>query len=293
MSAAIYSPALDGTLTDARTREFVTPEGVDLRLVVAEASERAAAFLLDAGIIVGLLVALTIVVLLAAWAGKIPGFAREVFPTIWLLGFFFLRNFYFIGFELSPRAASLGKRILGLRVATRNGGPLTAEAIFARNAMRELEVFLPLMFLIVSGRGIDAWIDVVGILWCALFVFFPLFNRDRLRVGDLVGGTWVVRVPKRGLRIDLADDAAGKSIMFSDSALDAYGIKELTVLEDVLRHRDAATMKAVAARIRGKLGLEAREPDPEFLSAYYAALRGRLEQRLLFGRRRRDKHDTA
>ena len=33
--------------------------------------------------------------------------------------------------------------------------------------------------------------------------------------------------------------------------------------------------------------------DGDFLAAYYAALRERLEQRLLFGHRRRDKHDAA
>ena len=31
--------------------------------------------------------------------------------------------------------------------------------------------------------------------------------------------------------------------------------------------------------------------DEDFLAAYYVALRGRLESRLLFGKRRRDKHE--
>ncbi|HEY1615430.1 MAG TPA: RDD family protein [Rhizomicrobium sp.] len=278
---------------DRRERELVTPEGVDLRLVLADAGERAAAFLLDVVIMAGVLIGLTIVVLIAAWLGKSAKITFEIVPAIWLLGFFLLRNFYFIGFELSPRAASPGKRALGLRVVSRNGGPLTAEAIFARNAMRELEVFLPLTFLVVSASGIDAWITLLGALWCAVFVFFPLFNRDRLRVGDLVGGTWVVHAARRGLRIDLADSSSDSAIKFSAAALDAYGIRELNVLEDVLRSRDPATMKAVAARIRAKIEFAAHEPDAEFLLAYYAALRGRLEQRLLFGRRRRDKHDTG
>ncbi|HEY2445514.1 MAG TPA: RDD family protein [Rhizomicrobium sp.] len=293
MSAAATAFCRDAVSPGVRVRELVTPEGVDLRIALAEASERAGAFLLDAAMIVGSLVALTLVVTLAVLLGGFRGFAREALPVIWLLGFFFLRNFYFMGFELSPRAASPGKRIIGLRVAARNGGALTAEAIFVRNAMRELEVFLPITFMVASAFAVDAWIEIIGIVWCAIFVFFPLLNRDRLRVGDLVGGTWVVRMPKSKLWTDLAVDAAGKRIVFSDAALDAYGIKELNVLEDVLRRRDPATMKAVAARICGKLGLETQEPDAEFLSAYYAALRGRLEQRLLFGRRRRDKHDAV
>jgi hypothetical protein len=54
-------------------------------------------------------------------------------------------------------------------------------------------------------------------------------------------------------------------------------------------------MKAVAARIRKKIDWAADpgERDGDFLAAYYAALRERLEQRLLFGHRRRDKHDAA
>lgn len=275
---------------EQRVRELITPEGVDLRLVLAEASERAAAFLLDIAIILGVLIGFTIAVVLVGAATKFsPG---EILQVLWFLVSFFLRNFYFMAFELTPRAATPGKRIMGLRVTTRDGGPLTAEAIFARNAMRELEVFLPLSFLMSAGFGVDAWINVIGILWCAVFVFFPLFNKDRLRVGDLVGGTWVVRVPKRVLDIDLARNE-GHGNAFTQAALDAYGIKELNVLEDVLRRKDPAVMSAVAARIRTKIGVAAGQPDLEFLQAYYTALRGRLESRLLFGRRRRDKFDKA
>ena len=51
---------------DARARrEFVTPEGVDLRLRIGDASERAAAFLLDAAIIIGGMIGLTILAILA------------------------------------------------------------------------------------------------------------------------------------------------------------------------------------------------------------------------------------
>jgi hypothetical protein len=52
-------------------------------------------------------------------------------------------------------------------------------------------------------------------------------------------------------------------------------------------------MEAVAARIRKKIGFQPSVPDGEFLAAYYIALRGRLESRLLFGRRRRDKYEPV
>jgi hypothetical protein len=170
----------------------------------------------------------------------------------------------------------------------RDGGPLTAEAIFTRNATRELELFLPLSLLSAPGIGVDAWVALMGIIWCCVFVFFPLFNKDRLRVGDLVGGTWVVRAPKRVLDADLAASPSGT---FTNEALDAYGVKELNVLEDILRRNDLSVVAAVAMRIRTKIGVSADTPDLEFLQSYYTALRGRLESRLLFGRRRRDKFD--
>src|SRR5690348_8382062 len=141
----------------------------------------------------------------------------EYIGAVWLLGFFVLRNFYFTAFELTLRAATPGKRITGLRVAMRDGSPLTANAVFVRNAMRELEVFLPLTFLVTRGSGVDAWISLVGLAWCAIFVFFPLFNRDRLRIGDLVAGTWVVVAPKRVLDVELS--GGGPQIAFSPAAL--------------------------------------------------------------------------
>jgi uncharacterized RDD family membrane protein YckC len=278
-------------IADLRQRELVTPEGVDLRLVLADVGERAAAFLLDMAIMAGILVAMTLLAVGAGIAAKFR--SAEFIGSIWLLVWFFLRNFYFMAFELSPRAATPGKRAQGLRVAARNGGPLTAEAIFARNAMREIEVFLPLSFVSGAGGGVDSWIAIAGLVWSGIFLFFPLFNRDRLRVGDLVAGTWVVRSPRRMLDVDLAAAVTDIEVVFTTAQLDAYGIKELSVLEDVLRRSDLETMKAVASRIKKKTDFVGNVPDAVFLRAYYKGLRGRLESRLLFGRRRKDKHDTA
>ncbi len=281
-------------------RAFVTPEGVDLRLNIGDAGQRAAAFLLDAAIIIGVLIAFTIASAFALGAGA--SFAGvtgvEMVAVIWLIVFFLLRNFYFTAFELSAAAATPGKRAMGLRVASRDGGRLRAEAVFARNAMRELEVFLPLSVLFARSQegGVEGWMYLLSFVWAAIFVFFPLFNKDRLRVGDLVGGTWVVRTPRRKLIRDMADDGAGRMAAydFTPAQVDAYGAKELHVLETVLRQGDRKTRRDVADRIAKKIGWTRgpHDTDRDFLSAYYAALRGRLEQRLLMGVRRRDKHDV-
>jgi uncharacterized RDD family membrane protein YckC len=279
-------------------RRMVTPEGLDLRLTLASAGERASAFLLDGVIIVIALVVLSILALAASTAMRDDG--REVVAMIWLLGAFLLRNGYFVLFELSDRAATPGKRALGLRVVARDGGRLTTEAIFVRNALRELEVFLPLTVFGVSamaGEAVAGPALLLGLLWSGTFLLFPLFNADRLRVGDMVAGTWVVRAPRARLLADLSEDGARNlpRFAFTPDQTAAYGVKELEILEEVLRRRDAQAMKAVAARIRGKIDFlqPPGETDEAFLAAYYAALRARLEHRLLFGHRRRDKFDKA
>jgi uncharacterized RDD family membrane protein YckC len=277
-------------------RPFVTPEGVDLRLTVAAYTERMTAFILDVLILLAALIVFTIVTGLTASATK-SRFGGEAALLIWLLGAFVLRNFYFIGFELRGTAATPGKRALGLRVIARDGGRLTADAVFARNAMRELEVFLPASFIFARGMGVDAALIALGAVWSGVFVIFPLFNRDRLRLGDLAAGTMVIKAPKTALRPDLLQDAPATvgGVAFTTAQLDAYGIKELHVLEQVLRRGDRRTLADVARRIRTKIAWEGPTdaPDRTFLAAYYSALRGRLETQALFGRRRKDKYDTT
>ena len=279
---------------DARfSRPFVTPEGIDLRLVLAQGSERASAFIIDVVIMGVALAALTIAILFAflGMGSVLP----QLLGIVWLLGFFLLRTFYFTGFELGGRAATPGKRILGLRVVARDGGPLTAAAIVTRNALRELEVFVPLSFLAyrASESEADLWTGIAGLAWAGMFAFFPLFNRDRMRMGDLLAGTWVVRAPRRKLALPVvAEPAAGSGFAFTPAQLDAYGEFELQTLADVLRRHDVGALKTVAAQIRRKIGWTA-DPgdDAAFLNAYYAALCAKLERGILFGRKRRDKND--
>ena len=140
---------------------------------------------------------------------------------------------------------------------------------------------------------VDAWIYLLGLVWCCVFLLFPLFNRDRMRIGDIVAGTWVVRAPKRMLAADLAGASELASFVFTQAQVDAYGIKELSVLETVLRDGNPETIEAVAARIRAKIGVRDGLRDQEFLAVYYRALRARLETRMLFGRRKRDKFDVT
>ncbi len=267
-------------------RRFVTPEGVDLRLELGTAGVRVSAFLIDAVAILTILVVATVVLLVLFFSVHDSGLA-----IIWLLGSFVLRNGWFTLFEMGGRGATPGKRMMGLRVVARDGARLTGGAVIARNAMREIELFLPLTFAgqqALTGQA-DAFVALFALGWSGIFLFFPLFNRDRLRVGDLLAGTWVVRTVVDRLAADLVSVERPAQRMFPEAALALYGEFELQTLEDVLRVGSDAAIATVAATIRRKADLPDDGDDRGFLTDYYAALCVRLERGLLVGRRRANK----
>lgn len=283
-----------------RLREVVTPEGVPIRFELALAGDRLGAFLLDL-VVINLLV-LAVVIPLGVLAAKgLLGLEGDLVLAVAVLAIFLVRTFYFVFFELSWQGQTPGKRRLRIRAVDGRGGPLTAEAIIARNLTRELELFLPMAALFSPGLlfpGAPGWAVLASLGWMLLFGLLPFFNRDRLRVGDLVAGTVVVRNPTAVLLDDLAAVRAGEALAFNDAQLDVYGEYELQVLEGVLRGRarpgHADAVRTVAEKIREKIAWDGPVvPDERFLEAFYAALRGRLERRLLFGRRRADKHDQG
>lgn len=271
-------------------RSFVTPEGVDLQLELGSAGNRAAAFLLDAVMIITLLILMTLGLVFLSMASK-----AEWISILWLLGFFVLRNGWFSLFEMGGRGATPGKRLMGLRVVARDGARLTGGAVIARNAMREIEVFLPLSFLAQqTAKGTaDAFLVLFALVWSGIFLFFPLFNRDRLRIGDLIAGTWVVRTVGAALGADLVHGVERPRRTFSEAALNLYGVYELQTLEDVLRGNRDDAVATVARIIRDKAGIDEWGNDREFLSDYYAALCARLESGLMVGRRRENKFEQA
>lgn len=289
--AAVNRLALQG-----RRRSLVTPEGVDLSLSLAEMSQRAGAFMLD-----WLIIIVSMVLLFLGCAALVSSLGTqaggELGTAIWLLGLFLLRNFYFILMEMGPRAATFGKRAAGIRVVARSGDRLTADRVIARNLMREIEIYLPLTFIIynaAAGEG-EGMLALAGLIWTGLFLFFPWFNKDRLRIGDLLAGTWVINAPKRKLTVELAPATAEgeppSPFQFTDAQLDTYGVYELQVLEQVLRDRQAEGIASVAATIRHKIGATMLGNDHDFLVAYYQQARERMERGLLFGKRRENKFD--
>lgn len=271
-------------------RGFVTPEGVDLQLELGGAGTRAAAFLIDLVLMLLVLMAATVALLGFGQATR-----AQIATILWLIGAFVLRNGWFTLFEMSGRGATPGKRLMGVRVVARDGARLTAGAVLARNSMREIEVFLPLSFLGAQAAAgtADAFLTIFALSWSGIFLFFPLFNRDRLRIGDLVAGTWVVHTVFRSLAADLAPAGDRRRRSFSDAALALYGVYELQALESVIRGGGDLSRITVAATIRRKAGLADDGDDDGFLADYYAALCARLESGMLVGRHRADKFTTV
>lgn len=275
-------------------RRLVTPEGVDLGVVLGDAGQRAAAFILDCLVLVGAMIALTLIAVFGVWG--VGEKSLEPVGVVWLLGSFVIRNFYFIIMEMRPRAATFGKRWMGLRVVARDGGRLTGDAVIARNLLREIEVFLPLSMLLagLAEQSVDSLTGWFGFGWTGVFLLFPLLNKDRLRVGDLLAGTWVIRTTRDKLGRDLTTARLVNLFVFTSVQLDAYGVYELETLEGVLRRGDAKATITVAQAIIDKIGWQTEVTDIEgFLTAYYTQLRAHLEKRLLLGKRRADKHDRV
>jgi uncharacterized RDD family membrane protein YckC len=293
--AAVTLPLQAG---DRLARDVVTPEGVAVSIRLAGIGQRLAALMLDVLILV---VAQVVLVLLGLMVGGNLGVA------LWFLVSFALRAFYFTGFELAWNGRTPGKRATKLRVVNRRGGTLAPSAVIARNLMREVELFLPLG-VALGGTGVamlhGPWAYLGVVVWVCILAFLPVFNRDRLRAGDMVAGTWVVLEPRPVLLPDLVTMAertpateGTTDYRFSEPQLLVYGVKELQVLEDVLRSPQATAAslrRDVAERIARKIGYElpsAGFDATKFLEAFYAAQRRRLETELAFGRRRRDKND--
>jgi uncharacterized RDD family membrane protein YckC len=146
-----------------------TPEQIELAYDVAGIGSRFLAAIIDSALIVLAEVALFLAI---AQVTSILQFAESVWLAIGAtLGFVILWGYY-IAFELTWNGQSPGKRLIGLRVVTEGGRPMTVLGSIIRNLIRIID-FLPLFY----GIGV-----------------ITMFIDERARrLGDLAAGTLVVR----------------------------------------------------------------------------------------------------
>jgi uncharacterized RDD family membrane protein YckC len=138
-----------------------TPEGIAISMRAAGFPVRCMAFLIDASIRYMTVSTLGLTLRVGGRVGT-GVLLIIVFLILWL---------YPVIFELTPAAATPGKRAMGIQVMMANGLPLTPAGCLIRNLMRVVDM-LPLLygFAIVS----------------------MLMRRDARRLGDLAAGTLVV-----------------------------------------------------------------------------------------------------
>ncbi|CAN5131846.1 RDD family protein [soil metagenome] len=149
----------------------VTPEAVRLQFDTAGVGSRSVAFALDV-----LVQGLTLVALLVAGGlvaeGAGVGLPPWVAATLVALLSFAVVWGYSVALETLWRGRTLGKAAMGLRVVTREGGPVRFRHAAVRAALGLVD------FVVSSG---------------AVAVLCVLFTRDNQRLGDLVAGTLVLR----------------------------------------------------------------------------------------------------
>lgn len=302
-----------------RSKALTTPEGVDLDIRIAGLGERLVAFSIDLALLLGATLVLQLL------AGLLfPALKASVALTVLLFIAFMLRIAYFPHFELTSQGRTPGKKMCNLRVINREGGELTPSAVIARNLTREVEFFLPLSLLLGLDASGGFWRQTTLVVWVLLLASLPLWNRDRLRMGDLIAGTQVIALPRRVLLGDLSlgktaawtdeswrgavwTEAAtetgtkgGARFTFTPEQLAIYGAFELQVLEELLRRPRAAETEALLAEVCGKIARKIgwREQVPpkhirRFLTDFYTAERAVLERGQLFGKLRADKTGAA
>lgn len=290
----------------SRDRILVTPEGIAVPVAVASRGARAGALMLDLTFIFLLILGSTLAIFYIAGgtagmmreaeSNTVAGNALKFLMILWIVIVFLFRNAYFLYFELGPRGATPGKRLAGIRIAARDGGRLTAEMVIARNLLRDIELFLPIVFLASAGvENGAAWLAATG--WFLIFMLFPMFNRDGLRAGDVIAGSWVLERPRQKLEAAMSvareksrAEAPRRKYAFDEGELSVYGEYELQALERVLRDRRPESIESVYQTIAAKIDRnDGWNDERAFLEDYYTQLRARLEAGMRMGRRKADK----
>jgi uncharacterized RDD family membrane protein YckC len=213
---------------EARAAETILAlDNVPLELPVAGVGSRVLAGFLDY-LLVGLLMLAWLVLLVFTLdIARKAGVGGGWWVALAILGVFAIEYGYFSGLELLQGGRTPGKRALGLRVVTREGGRPGPAALLLRNAVRmgDLVVGVPLMALDPLAR----------------------------RLGDRLAGTLVVHTRVREVDLVLGRVPRG------------WSGREVAVAESFLRR--AAELEPQRARPMARRLLELIErDDPSLLS---------------------------
>jgi uncharacterized RDD family membrane protein YckC len=161
--------------------EIVTPENIAFQYRVAGPFRRLPAFLIDTAIRV-------LVATLGMIAAMIVFGSAGVMSVglgIGLLLWFALAWFYGGLFEAFWNGQTPGKRLMGIRVVSVEGQPITPFQAILRNILRDVDAQPTFLLPIAGPLGIPVFLYQIGLVTATL--------NDRFqRLGDLASGTMVV-----------------------------------------------------------------------------------------------------
>lgn len=153
--------------------EILTGEGVALQLSAASVLIRAAAWLIDAFVIVLVMIALPLILLAVIGTDRLdPAIVGAAISVMIFLAFIVVPA----ATETLTHGRSLGKLALGLQVIRDDGGPVRLR----HSAVRALIGFFEL------------WMLAGGLAFMV-----AMFNDRGKRVGDFLAGSYVVRIKSR------------------------------------------------------------------------------------------------
>jgi uncharacterized RDD family membrane protein YckC len=217
-------PAVTDTFR-ASVVEIHTPEGVSFELPLAGPVSRLLALSIDGAVITVAIIALgTAGSALGPWFGDYIAAALILLYFTVLIGYGVLLEWFWNG-------RTLGKRVLGLRVADAQGVRLTFAQVLVRNLLRAVDS-LPLFYL-------------VGGIVCVL-------NPRLQRLGDIAAGTIVIRTRNLKLPTLPAGRGTRQNSLRTSTALAARLRQKVEpelarIALDALRRRDELEP---AARLR-------------------------------------------
>ncbi len=241
--------------------DLVTPEAVPIELPAAGIGSRALALAVDLVVIVGLLLVVALPLALLAATVAVPDWLAV---TVLLVTVAALLWGYPTGFETLARGRTPGKMLLGLRVVTREGGPVRLRHAALRAALVLVEI---------------------GATTGGLAVLSALVTSPPRRLGDLAAGTFVIneRVPRPTSAVTFTVPAGWEqaAARLDPGALDApgYAAVRTALLRagELPSARATPLLEGVAAPLARRLGLSPPTGAPA--QAFLVCLAARYQQR--------------
>lgn len=169
--------------------QIVTPENISFEYQIAGPFRRLPAYLIDFAIRFGVVVVAGLALVIGLGFMRAEGIGVGLSLVLWFL----LSWFYGGLFETFWNGQTPGKRLLGLRVLSAEGQPVTPLQAILRNVLRAVDC-MPLCPI----PGSEALMPVLplymfGLLACSM-------NHRNQRLGDLAVGTIVVVEARQRLR---------------------------------------------------------------------------------------------